>query len=150
MDEIHAAHKEIGDTQEQQVVVIHKTAGIPGYGKDGEGNDDTEPFREAVEKKVIGAAKEIQTEEDRDSRKTKNYAFNPCTQGNIGNILSLYFIGVLHMAVYIPGHYIPRRDTVSFYHKVEQARREDGCEQLEMQSVPAGLNGPPGGPPEPH
>jgi hypothetical protein len=57
MGQVKKADEEIGNAQEQEKPVALDAPGIPGDDKDGEGNDDTEQFREGVkEEKIVQGA----------------------------------------------------------------------------------------------
>jgi len=53
MDQVKSANKQIGNPDEEEIVVLKKSAWIPGDHKDAACNDNREYFREAVEKEVI-------------------------------------------------------------------------------------------------
>jgi hypothetical protein len=50
--EVQSANKQISDTDEKEVMVVEKSAGVPGDHKDAACNDNGEYFSEAVKKEV--------------------------------------------------------------------------------------------------
>jgi hypothetical protein len=64
VNQLQATDKKIGDSYEQQVIVVNEPAGIPGHHKDAARHHDTEYFNQAVKKKVTVEAGYIEPEEN--------------------------------------------------------------------------------------
>ena len=52
MNQVQAAHKEIGNSQEQKIVVVKILPGVPGNHTQGPGDNNAEDFCQAVEKQI--------------------------------------------------------------------------------------------------
>ena len=59
VEQVQGAHEQVGNPQEEQVVVFLKAPGIPGDGKDAPGNDDAEEPGDTVEQRQAVAAGQI-------------------------------------------------------------------------------------------
>ena len=59
MKQIHRSHKEICDTEKQEIFVIKEMAGIPGKNKYAAGNDDAEQFSKTVEEQITVKACQV-------------------------------------------------------------------------------------------
>jgi hypothetical protein len=68
MDQVESASEEIGDPQEEEIIVVEEAAGVPCDHKDAACDDNREYFDEAVKKEVIVETDQIQSKKDQ----------NPC------------------------------------------------------------------------
>jgi len=53
MDQIQASDEQIGDAEEKEIIIVHKSPGVPGNHKNAAGYENTEYFDKTVKKKVI-------------------------------------------------------------------------------------------------
>ena len=59
VEQVKGAHEQVGNPQEEQVVIFQEAPGIPGDGKDAPGNDDAEEPGDTVEQRQAVAAGQI-------------------------------------------------------------------------------------------
>jgi len=52
VQEIQIAHKQIGNTQEEEIVVADQAPGVPGQSEDPPGNGNAEEFDDGMEEQV--------------------------------------------------------------------------------------------------
>jgi hypothetical protein len=65
MSQINATHKEIGDAEEEEIVIVHDLPGVPGNHENTAGDGDGKYLGYAVEKQVTIEACQVEPEEDR-------------------------------------------------------------------------------------
>jgi len=56
VEQVKGAHEQVGNPQEEQVVIFQEAPGIPGDGKDAHGNDDAEEPGDTVKQREAVAA----------------------------------------------------------------------------------------------
>jgi hypothetical protein len=66
MNQVESANEEIADPQEEKIIVVEETAGVPCDHKDAACDDNREYFGEAVKKEVIVETGQIQSKKDQD------------------------------------------------------------------------------------
>ena len=59
VQEIQIAHKQIGNAQEEEIVVADQAPGVPGQGENPPGNGDTEEFDDGMEEQVAVKRSEV-------------------------------------------------------------------------------------------
>ena len=63
MQKIHSGHEKAGNAQEKQKVIVQKLPGIPGNKKNGTGDNNAENLGQAVKKKIVLNAGQIQAKD---------------------------------------------------------------------------------------
>jgi hypothetical protein len=53
MDQIHTSDKQIGDAEKKEIIIVHKSPGVPSNHKNAPGYENTEYFDKTMKKKVI-------------------------------------------------------------------------------------------------
>jgi hypothetical protein len=66
MYQVQKSDKKIGYSNEQQIVIVHDSAGVPGKGEYTAGYDNAEYFCKAVEEQVI-----IKADDGKNNKKRK-------------------------------------------------------------------------------
>jgi hypothetical protein len=61
MEQVHSTYEQIGDSNEKEIAVGNKMAGIPCNNEDSAGDDDTEDFGKTVKKKIAIQTGQIQS-----------------------------------------------------------------------------------------
>jgi hypothetical protein len=68
MDEIQTTNKQIGNTDEEEIIVLKKSAGVPRDHENAAGDNDREYFGKAMEKEVIVVAGQVYSKKDQYTR----------------------------------------------------------------------------------
>jgi len=67
MDQVESASEEIGNPQEEEIIVVEEAAGVPCDHKDAACDDNREYFDEAVKKEVMIETGQIQSKKDQNA-----------------------------------------------------------------------------------
>jgi hypothetical protein len=59
VDEIQTANKQIGNTDEEKIIVLKKSAGVPRDHENATGDNDREYFGKAMEKGITVKASQV-------------------------------------------------------------------------------------------
>ena len=79
--QVEAADKQVGDADEEQIVISNETTGIPGDREEGEGHYDTEQFRQTVKEQVIDPAGQIYGDQGEERGSLTPGGIKPCQEG---------------------------------------------------------------------